>query len=65
VEKKVWLLADDPCDECQGNADDGEIPLDDDFSSGDDAAPAHPRCLCDTAPVVYDDTTDSETDTED
>jgi hypothetical protein len=45
VEKKVWLLAEDPCDVCQGNADDGEILLDDDFSSGDDAAPAHPRCL--------------------
>jgi PAS domain-containing protein len=45
VEKKVWLLAEDPCEICQGNADEGAIDLDDDFSSGDDAAPAHPRCL--------------------
>ena len=61
VEKKVWLLAEDPCPECQGNADDGVIDLDDEFSSGDDAAPAHPNCECDVAPIVYD---DAETDTD-
>lgn len=52
VEKKVWLLGEEACDECQGNADAGEIPLDDAFPSGDDAPPAHPRCVCDCAPIV-------------
>lgn len=60
VEKKVWLVAEDPCDECEGNESDGEIDLDDTFSSGDDAPPAHPRCECDVAPIVYDDNESDE-----
>jgi HK97 family phage portal protein len=50
VEGKEWLLAGDPCDECQENADQGVIGLDDVFKSGDDAAPAHPNCRCDVSP---------------
>lgn len=45
VEGKGWS-GEDPCDECQGNVDDGIIGLEDDFSSGDDGPPAHPRCKC-------------------
>lgn len=44
--RKVWLLGQDPCDECLANADDGPIELDADFSSGDDGPPAHPNCFC-------------------
>jgi len=47
---KEWLLGEDPCDICIDNADQGVIPLDDDFDSGDDAPPAHPRCECSVAP---------------
>lgn len=46
---KSWLTAgDDLVDEdvCQPNEDQGEIGLDDDFDSGDDAPPGHPRCRC-------------------
>lgn len=50
--KKSWLLGPDPCQICEGNADDGDIDLDDDFSSGDDAPPAHPNCECAVVAVV-------------
>jgi hypothetical protein len=43
---KEWLLGPNPCEICEGNNDDGPIPLDDDFSSGDDAPTAHPYCEC-------------------
>ena len=52
--QKEWLLGADPCPICEDNADDGPIDLDDDFSSGDDAPPAHPNCECALAPVVVD-----------
>jgi hypothetical protein len=52
--KKAWFLGPNPCEICEGNADDGDIDLDDDFSSGDDAAPAHPNCECAVSPVVED-----------
>ncbi len=45
VEGKGWS-GEDPCDLCQDNEADGIIPLDDDFSSGDDGPPGHPRCEC-------------------
>jgi hypothetical protein len=47
--KKIWLLGEDPCDECQANADEGPIPIDEPFQSGDDAPLAHPNCRCDVA----------------
>lgn len=45
---KQWLLSNDEhiCDECQANADQGVIDIDEDFSSGDDTIPAHPGCRC-------------------
>lgn len=54
---KQWLLSNDEdiCDVCQGNADQGTVDIDSDFSSGDDAPPAHPNCRCDMAPVLNDD----------
>jgi hypothetical protein len=47
VIKKTWQTSnnENTCDICEGNEADGEIDLDEDFSSGDDAAPAHPNCL--------------------
>lgn len=44
--KKSWILGQNPCETCQGNADEGPIPLEQDFSSGDDTSPAHPNCEC-------------------
>lgn len=44
---KTWNLDGEGCEEiCQPNAEDGAIGLDEDFSSGDDAPPAHPNCDC-------------------
>jgi hypothetical protein len=40
---KEWLSDND--DECGDNSDDGPIELDDEFSSGDDAPPAHPNAV--------------------
>jgi hypothetical protein len=56
--QKEWLLGDNPCEICEANADDGPIDVDDDFSSGDDAPPAHPNCECAVSPVVVDDGSD-------
>jgi hypothetical protein len=44
---KSWLAGN--CDLCMGNEDDGAIGLDESFSSGDDAPPAHPACTCSLA----------------
>ncbi len=54
VEKKGWLLSNDHDhdDECDDNAEQGEIDLDDVFESGDDGPPAHPRCECDVYAVT-------------
>lgn len=52
---KQWITADDPCDDCADNEDQGPIDLDDDFDSGDDAPPAHPQCECDIVGAVGED----------
>lgn len=52
---KEWLLGENPCDICQENADEGPIPLDELFPSGDDAPPGHPNCECALSPVVSED----------
>jgi len=45
---KRWLTSsDNPCELCLGNEDDGPIPLNQMFSSGDFEPPGHPRnCEC-------------------
>lgn len=45
---KIWMtVADDNvCDDCAGNEAEGPIEIDQAFSSGDDAPPAHPNCHC-------------------
>ncbi len=44
---KQWVGAGpSTCDTCQGNEDQGPIPLDADFESGDSHPPAHPNCEC-------------------
>jgi hypothetical protein len=48
IEYKKSIPVDDPCDDCQENADAGAIPVDDEFPSGDDASPFHTRCRCAT-----------------
>lgn len=43
---KSWhTTSDNPCEICLANQDEGIIPLDQDFKSGDEAPTAHPRCL--------------------
>ena len=46
IEKKEWVLSENIGDECGDNADASPIPISDNFPSGDDAPPAHPRCRC-------------------
>ena len=45
---KEWQTSGDhdQDDECDENEDAGIIAIDDDFPSGDDGPPAHPRCNC-------------------
>lgn len=47
VTTKSWVPAGgSTCDECEGNADDGPIGIDESYSSGDMHPPAHPSCEC-------------------
>ncbi len=50
--KKSWYPDADACPICLDNAAAGAIPIDDDFPSGDDAEPAHPKCECTVIPEV-------------
>lgn len=43
---KDWLPDADACDICLANAEQGRIPIDEDFESGDDCVPAHPSDRC-------------------
>lgn len=42
--KKVWIATSGACDDCD-DVDGEEVPLDEDFSVGDDP-PLHPNCRC-------------------
>jgi SPP1 gp7 family putative phage head morphogenesis protein len=53
VPKKRWIVGEGCCDECQAMADE-VVDMDEPFSSGDDAAPAHPNCRCDVVPEFDD-----------
>jgi len=44
--EKLWETENDPCEECQANADMDWIPDDAPFDSGDSEPPAHPNCRC-------------------
>lgn len=47
VGTKKWVGAGpNTCPICQGNEDQGPIPIDDDFESGDTTPPGHPGCEC-------------------
>lgn len=47
VTTKRWVPAgSSTCEICNGNADQGFIPVDQPFDSGDDYEPAHPNCEC-------------------
>lgn len=51
---KSWDALPDADDVCQGNVDDGEIPIEASFSSGDSAPPVHPNCRCVLIPITGD-----------
>ena len=46
LDEKRWDPDGEACPECQANAEQGWIDIDDDFESGDDAPTAHPGCDC-------------------
>lgn len=62
VAGKRWIVGNDHDhdDECDDNALDDIIDIDADFSSGDDAPPAHPNCSCDILPVLADEMDEAE-----
>ncbi len=43
---KEWITADNPCDICIDNEDEGPIPVDEQFESGSDWPPEHVSCQC-------------------
>ena len=65
VQGKLWSTAEDDLvsEDCQENADAGELALEAEFPSGDDAPPAHPNCRCSIVPVVIEATDTEEDDT--
>lgn len=56
---KRWVTAGDDAvsDICLENEADGDIPIGDSFSSGDDSPPGHPNCRCVISPVFSDEMT--------
>ncbi len=58
--KKAWLPDDSACEICLDNEADGDIDLDEQFSSGDDAPPAHPNCECSIIPVTESESSEAE-----
>jgi SPP1 gp7 family putative phage head morphogenesis protein len=54
VPQKIWTTAedDDVSEDCEANANQGAIGIDEAFDSGDDAPPAHPRCRCDIVGIT-------------
>ena len=48
---KEWIVA-EPCEICQGNSDEGIVPIDHIFSGGVDRPPQHPNCRCALAPSM-------------
>lgn len=56
VEKVEWLTSAGACDECEDLAAGGPYAIDDE----DNLPPAHPNCLCSTAPVSEDDDTSGD-----
>jgi hypothetical protein len=60
--QKAWITGPDPCEDCVANEADGNIDIDDSFSSGDDTAPAHPNCECAVVGIVVNDDTGEEED---
>ena len=63
VKYKEWSTSgDDDVDEdiCQPNEDQGAIPLDDEFESGDTEPPGHPNCRCTLVAVVGEDAAEAD-----
>jgi hypothetical protein len=56
---KSWVTNGDGCPTCEANEDDGPIPIDEDFTSGDYAPQAHPECDC---TLEFTDDDDNEVD---
>ena len=57
LSEKEWVLSGTPysyVDVCMENANQGRIPVNEPFVSGDQAEPAHPNCLCGTRLIVPD-----------
>ncbi len=67
VQYKEWSTAnDDDVDEevCAPNEDEGPIPIDDDFQSGDSEPPGHPNCRCVLIAVVGEEAAEAAEDDE-
>jgi hypothetical protein len=55
AETHSWIAAGSHvCEICLGNVDDGEIPFNQEFSSGDLCEPSHPNCECYTQEGMID-----------
>ncbi len=52
VTGKEWVATADACDICLANEDEGVVPIDHVFSSGDERPGAHPNCRCALAPAM-------------
>jgi High potential iron-sulfur protein len=57
---KYIILGPDPCEVCLDNESVGPIELDDEWPSGDDAAPFHVNCLCAISGQIVEDDDDDE-----
>lgn len=65
VKLKIWMTSGDEkvSDECAANEDQGPIPVEEEFESGDLTNPAHPSCRCNVSAHIdlgEDDSDDNE-----
>jgi hypothetical protein len=52
VQQKIWVVTAGACQICVVQAEQGPVPIRDQFPNGDMAPPGHPSCRCSLSPFV-------------
>jgi hypothetical protein len=62
VDGKQWICDFEACELCMANANEGVIPIDQEFASGVMNSPQHPRCECAISPAMLSNSTNKQLD---
>jgi hypothetical protein len=52
VQQKIWVITAGACIKCESDAEQGPIPILEQFPSGHMTAPGHPKCRCTTCSAL-------------